>query len=356
MTTPRKDVDTIRQPTDSDLDVFLSKLLDLGAPMLPLPKQPSKCPLFCCFYAEFDIKVGPIISFQSPKHFMDQDINIGTEQIQQMLSKTFENLNNEAEGVNGTKSRDDNGTPKEGPSSPNKTEKKTLDGSTGTSSLSIFDSTSEYIITGNELTGKIITLSTHDVHIMTRPTIISDERYARNALLFSVGLVLRRAADPRTFRPLISKLAQTLHDMEIESRFLSDPTCRVQIQPLLERILVSLNSSQWECNLLLSHSNALNLKLFHPPKPEISPVHDYQVPILLRRDSQLQMVSFSNKTKEVSYTMQRVVQNKKKKRRDYFATVIFYFPPLFSKQHVISLLFRNYVPTHPHVPCLLLVV
>ena len=157
--------------------------------------------------------------------------------------------------------------------------------------MSIFDSTSEYIITGSELTGKIITLSTHDIHVMTRPSLIHDPRYERNALLFSVGIVLRRAADPRPFRPLISKLATLLRGMEIESQFLSKPSLRPQLQPLLERILVSLNSSQWECNLLLSKSHALNLKLFHPPKPESSPVHDHEVPILLRRDLQLQLVS-----------------------------------------------------------------
>lgn len=127
------------------------------------------------------------------------------------------------------------------------------------------------------------------MHVMTRPTQIVDERYERNSLLFSIGIVLRRAADPRPFRSLISKLAMTLRSMEMESGVLSDPTLRTRtIQPLLERILISLNSPSWECNLLLDRSTALNLKLFHPPKPQTSPVHDHQVPVLLRRDSQLQ--------------------------------------------------------------------
>jgi hypothetical protein len=104
---------------------------------------------------------------------------------------------------------------------------------------------------------------------------------------------LYRAADPRPFRPLISTIALTLRSMETESQFLSTSSLRPQLQPLLERILVSMNSSLMECNLLLSRSNALNLKLFHPPKPEVSPVHDHEVPILLRRDFQLQMVRAS---------------------------------------------------------------
>jgi hypothetical protein len=240
---------------------------------LPSPKSAEKCPLFSVFYSEFDIKVGPVICFQTPRNFMDQDINISTKKIHELLSGTFDTLNSKAETE----------------TDPREEENQSVTLPDG--SLSIFDSTSEYIITGNELTGKIITLSTHELHIMTRPTLISDERYERNSLLFSVGIVLRRAADPRPFRPLISKLALTLRSMEIESQFLSNPAVRPQLQSLLERILVSMNSSLMECNLLLSGSNSLNLKLFHPPKPETSPVHDHEVPILLRRDFHLQMVS-----------------------------------------------------------------
>jgi hypothetical protein len=276
----------------------LDQMLGLDSPPLPSPKPPAKCPLFCCFYAEFDIKVGPMICFQSPKHFMDQDINISVDKIHEILGKTFERFkgkeeikpaeeeNERAKPLEEEKSKD-----LEAESQSNKSG-KSADGEVrlpeGT--LSIFDSTSEYIITGNELTGKIINLSTHDMHIITRPTIIADQRYERNALLFSVGIVLRRAADPRPFRPLLSKLALTLRSMEVESQFLSKPELRKQVQPLLERILISLNSPQYECNLVLSKSNAVNLKLFHPPKPEMSPVHDHEVPILLRRDLQLQMV------------------------------------------------------------------
>ena len=262
----------------------LEKILKLERLPLPAPKKPSKCPLFCCFYAEFDIKVGPIVCFQSPRNFMNQDINISAERVHEILAKTFERLTcNDAAGC-------EEGLVSLGGEEREKVsgEDTIFKGSEG--SLSIFDSTSEYIITGNELTGKIITLSTHDMHIMTRPTIISDQRYERNALMFSVGFVLRRAADPRPFRPLLSKLAMTIRSMEVESQLLCNPSMRKQVQPLLERILLSLNSPQCECNLILSQSNALNLKLFHPPKPEASPVHDHQVPILLRRDLQLQMV------------------------------------------------------------------
>lgn len=260
-------ISQVEIPHENDL---LEKLLGMDSPPLPTPKQPSKCPLFCCFYAEFDIKVGPVIKFQSPKDFMNNDISISTEKIHGILSKTFENCSVAENSTTAEAATAKLETADLSSKEPTKNEKaggkSNLLSEAG--GLSIFDSTSEYIITGSELTGKIISLSTHDIHIISRPTLISDARYERNALLFSVGMVLRRAADPRPFRTIVTKLALTLRSMEIESQFLSKPSLRKQVQPLLERILLSLNNPQWECNLLLSPSNALNLKLFHPPKPE----------------------------------------------------------------------------------------
>ncbi len=288
------------------------------------PKLPSKCPLFCCFYSEFDIKKGPVISYQSPKGLMDQDINISTERIQEMLARTFEEVveRDEAKHIVSLHTTSENkcadiaesyttssdalpGTPQSSniasassshPKSIFDTPESLVSSRPAPTTimhaagLSIFDSTSEYIITGSELTSKTITLSTHSFHVMTRPTMISNPRYERNAHLFSVGFLLRRAADPNPFRPLLSKLAITLQVMEEESQFLTLPEQRPKLQTLLERVLLALNSSDWECNLLLSRSNVLHLKLYHPPKPDASPVFEHEVPILLRKDSQLQMV------------------------------------------------------------------
>ena len=77
--------------------------------------------------------------------------------------------------------------------------------------------------------------------------------------------------------------------MEVESEFLSHPSSRPKIQTVLEDILVSLNSKQRDCHLLLDDANLLNLQLFKPPPPPTPPVPDYAVPILLRPEWQLQM-------------------------------------------------------------------
>ena len=239
-------------------------------PTKPLPSR--ECPLFCVFYAEFDIVVGPMVCFQSPLNFMDQDIEISTAEIEVCLEQTFRQLRPHDEQT---------------PKSSGKTALTTSARVDDSEFLSIFDSTSEYIITGNELAGKMINLSTHNMHILTLPEIIFDERYERNNLLFCVGFVLRRAADPRPFRPLLSKLATVLRSTETESQCLTNPAKRPHLQTTLNNLLLSLNSG--EANLLLDSANPLHLKLFHYPKPPPHPVPDHAVPILLRRDWQVQM-------------------------------------------------------------------
>ena len=326
----------------------------LGPLPLPTPRPPEKCALLACFYAEFDNKVGPKVCYQSPRGFMDQPVNIPLTRVYDILRDAFAQIAADADPTNrggqeGRQGGGGGGRRGEGKPTDLRRDAKRMDESspaassssssspppsssqqpiTPASSLpsgiaaattattstsaaasshetttttttimdSIFDSCSEFIITGSELTGKIINLSTHQIHCLSRPTILSDERYERNALLFSIGFILRRTEDPRPFRPVLSKLAMVLRDMEWESQFLSHEATRPHIQVVLEHLLVSLNSStgntQWECNLLLPPANVLHLKLFHPPQRPAAPVPDYAVPILLRRDRQVQMVRF----------------------------------------------------------------
>lgn len=257
-----------------------SKNIQSSNLLLPTPKPPSQCPLLCCFYAEFDNKVGPKICYQSPEGFMEQDISLSAKELENGLHRVFD-------------AADDEQDPDE-----EQPDNRSADGDDDdTSQLQIFNSCSEYIITGNELTGNILNLSTHNCHILTRPTSISNEKYERNALLFCVGFVLRRTEDPRPFRPVLAKVATTLRDMEVESQFLSKTDARgkrPQIRSLLTNILISLNSESCECNLLLGKADVLNLKLFRPPRIPAIPVQDHAVPILLRRDWQVQTVSIDS--------------------------------------------------------------
>jgi hypothetical protein len=218
---------------------------------------------------------------------MDQITGIATEDIQQLLQETFERVQAENKTQKTETTKQAGVSTAGGGGSPEKEENGTSTDNIQDDSqqeLSIFDATSEYIITGNELAGKMINLSTHNMHILTRPTVIANERYARNALLFCVGFVLRRAKDPSPFRPLLAKWADVLRSMEVEQQFLTNPTLRPKLQRMLDRLLISLNSLQCECNLLLDSANTLNLRACRPPKPPALPVPDHAVPIFVRED------------------------------------------------------------------------
>mmetsp|Transcript_7155 Transcript_7155/g.10449 ORF Transcript_7155/g.10449 Transcript_7155/m.10449 type:complete len:495 (+) Transcript_7155:96-1580(+) len=249
----------VHEETKEDAESEKTILQEFLSPNLPTPLPPEKCPLFCCFYAEFDNVVGPQIVHQSPPNFMDQQMgNIASDQINTLLQKTFNNDEGEE----------------------NKATKETGN------EQSIFDSTCDYIITGNELAGKILTVSTHNMHILTRPTVISDNRYERNSLFFCVGFVIRRSEDVSPFRPCLARWANALLKLEVEHHFLSNK--KAQLQPILRTLLMRLNAG--ECNLVLTKEQAaFNVKLFRPPKTVAPPVADYVVPVLLRKDWQIQM-------------------------------------------------------------------
>lgn len=268
----------------------------------------SRCNLFCAFYCEFDNIVGPKVSFQAPRYFMDRDIAMTTEEIEYLLSKSFkssssgentENKGNVSESTTGGEEQshavaeDKQHETEQKAATPKAYNTQPISKPTvPQNSQSIFDSTCEYIITGNELTGKLMSLSTHNLHIIAKPTIIMNSKYERNSLLFSVGFVVRRKSDPSPFYPLLSRLASTLRSMEIESGFLSSPTKKTRIQHFLNVIVSSLNSPSSKCHLLLDDANFLHLQYFPPPRNHAPPVSDYEVPVLLRPEYMLQIVDW----------------------------------------------------------------
>ena len=317
-------------------------------------KPIDQCTVLCCFYAEFDNTVGPKICYQYPPDFMSElDIQSTPHQLEGALQrallqgktnlKTTAVPNTDSIERTTTSSSDQiqqrneiplisssEETPKAtGGRTAFQSESSTTVGATNSvaatpttatpenstrsskittnnnltatnssttnesSSSTIFDSCSEYIITGSELAGNIINVSTHNIHLLSRPTILVDEEtYERNTLLFSIGFVLRRTMDPQPYRPILSKLVLTIRDMEIESQFLSQR--KEQMQSILEGIVRSMNSynSNSECNILLGPADVLHFKLFRPPRAHVTPVTDYSVPILVRRDWLHQGVCF----------------------------------------------------------------
>lgn len=96
-------------------------------------------------------------------------------------------------------------------------------------SSDVFDSISDYVITKQQLCGKIITVTAPDagVRVMGFPICIEDKKYHRNALLFNVAFILAEHADVVGLQPLLRKLALTLRAAEIESEYLHKEETRV---------------------------------------------------------------------------------------------------------------------------------
>ena len=282
------------------------------------PRNPiSSCPLLCVFYAEFDNETGPTICYQSPTNFMECDIDMSYEDIDDRLQTFFEKGEEDNGHAVSSSSSSGSSSDSSGGSNANTNTNTNANTNTNTNTntRSIFNSTSEYIITKNEtLTGQIISLSTHNMHILSFPVIIKDaEKYKgeqRSTFFFSVGFVIRRLVDPIPFRPILSKLTSTFETMEIESGYLSNNnnnnnihnhnihnhnnTTRKtnhQLQTVLDGILSSLNSPSSECHMLLNDANILHLQYFRPPRVQGPIVPDYVVPVLLVPQEQLKKLN-----------------------------------------------------------------
>ena len=70
---------------------FVSKLPPslFEQPKVPRMKDPSRCNIFCAFYAEFDNIVGPKVTYQSPQYFMDHDIATTTKEVGEYIFCAF---------------------------------------------------------------------------------------------------------------------------------------------------------------------------------------------------------------------------------------------------------------------------
>ena len=80
-------VTTSTSASNNTTDALIGGLVDLKSSLRLTPKSPDKCPVFAVFYAEFDIKKGPVVRYQSPKNFLDRDINTTTAEIHEILEK-----------------------------------------------------------------------------------------------------------------------------------------------------------------------------------------------------------------------------------------------------------------------------
>ena len=93
----------------------------------------------------------------------------------------------------------------------------------------LWELSSGYLITGPQLAGRLVVIRAPALHhvVMGLPLVIQDDKYHRNALLFSVGLVVTEGARTEQFEQALREVALTLHAMELESGFLSNSHTKV---------------------------------------------------------------------------------------------------------------------------------
>ena len=150
----------------------------------------------------------------------------------------------------------------------------------------LFDTISPFIITSPELTHKLITLSL-SIHgaqyrILAYPMSLSDVKYARNQLLFSVCFAFDGECGEsyRIYQPALRKLAHYIETLELDSEYLHSPVTKRQLPELLQTIYSQL-STEGQCTVKANPANRIFLRLY-PHLPQPPPVASWQVPVLLR--------------------------------------------------------------------------
>jgi hypothetical protein len=142
-----------------------------------------------------------------------------------------------------------------------------------------FSSIDTFVITGHELSHKIIIIEAFDRKIIGCPVRIENARYHRNALLFNLCFVVALETDTAPFEPILRKLVGSFTSLELEREFISKKQS-THFEHLLSRIFHGLNS-KGECILSVDEANSINLKLF-PGVATPVVVLDHQVPVLIK--------------------------------------------------------------------------
>ncbi len=161
-----------------------------------------------------------------------------------------------------------------------------------------FDSISDYLIPKPQLSGRTIALRTGSRTVLCWPTCLEGAQYARNALIFSLGLVLAPCDDGATganleaedaiaaerYGRVLGKAAGELASLERESGLLSDPERRDELAHLLPLLLYGLREHSSRV-IAPDAAHAIHLRLPPTPADPVSAgaVEAHAVPVLLAR-------------------------------------------------------------------------
>eukprot|EP00908_Phaeocystis_cordata_P014430 Transcript_25529.p1 GENE.Transcript_25529~~Transcript_25529.p1 ORF type:complete len:483 (+),score=80.11 Transcript_25529:52-1449(+) len=131
-------------------------------------------------------------------------------------------------------------------------------------SADAFDAISEFLIPKPQLCGRLLVLREEGRVVLCWPVCIEDPRYARNALLFSLGFVLEpgtASGAPERYGRVLEKASRHLEVLEKESRLLSGGSR--EVQHMLPQLLHDLRK-HGRCSIAADASNTLELSLPQP--------------------------------------------------------------------------------------------
>ena len=157
-----------------------------------------------------------------------------------------------------------------------------------------FDAISDYLIPKQTLCDQIIVHRSAARIVLCWPMCLEDERYDRNALIFSLGFVIRPSVDAKPlsgaledvcerYGPVLRKACAHLAALEREAGMLSDASRKGELAHLLPQILEGLRD-HGRCAVAADAANTIHLEL--PPgrrRGQCPAVEDHVCPRASRR-------------------------------------------------------------------------
>ncbi|KNE65270.1 hypothetical protein AMAG_10914 [Allomyces macrogynus ATCC 38327] len=143
---------------------------------------------------------------------------------------------------------------------------------------SLFDTIPEYLIPKPELCGQVVSIAVDRYRLVGHPIYLKDESYERNMAIWNAVFVVPREADARGWHRVVTKLARTLKQLEVESRYMTTVANRAALYALLHQVLYDLNTLR-ETRVVVNPGTVLELYALPEPAARPPPIRFWDVPV-----------------------------------------------------------------------------
>ncbi|KNE66368.1 hypothetical protein AMAG_11511 [Allomyces macrogynus ATCC 38327] len=143
---------------------------------------------------------------------------------------------------------------------------------------SLFDTIPEYLIPKPELCGQVVSIAVDRYRLVGHPIYMKNESYERNMAIWNAVFVVPREADARGWHRVVTKLARTLKQLEVESRYMTTVANRGALYALLHQVLHDLNTLR-ETRVIVNSGTVLELYALFEPAARPPPIRFWDVPV-----------------------------------------------------------------------------